>query len=190
MTLQPAWIAPARSALVLIDCQVDFGAPDGAMARRGADVTSAQAALAKAQVLADAARAAGVPVIFVRLLTGGEPGPCVEGTPGAGFAGPQPCPGERIVTKSRYSAFSRTGLAEQLQAQNIDALVLAGLTTECCIASSAWDAFERDFHVFIARDACAAYEDDLHQGALKALQRSGAVLGDTEDFVRSWKIII
>ena len=98
-TLQPDWIAPNRTSLVLIDIQVDFGSPDGEMARRGADVTACQAAVKKAEQLTEAARAAGVPVVFVRLLThpGGEnrimleskerqgddePDLCVEGTHG------------------------------------------------------------------------------------------------------------
>jgi nicotinamidase-related amidase len=74
-----------------------------------------------------------------------------------------------------------------LHAQAIDTLVLAGLTTECCVASTAWDGFEQDFHVFIAADACAAYEPDLHRHALKALEASGAVVADTSEFGRKWK---
>ena len=60
---------------------------------------------------------------------------------GADFIGPQPQAGDAIVSKTHFSAFARTGLAEQLHAQGVDTLVLAGLTTECCVASSAWDAF-------------------------------------------------
>src|SRR5947209_5354259 len=72
--LQPEWVAPSRTALVIIDMQVDFGSPGGEMARRGADVSACQRAVPKAMQLADSARAAGVPVMFVRLLThpGGE----------------------------------------------------------------------------------------------------------------------
>lgn len=203
--LQPEWVAPERTALVLIDMQMDFGAPDGEMAKRGADVKPAQAAVGRAGALAAAARGAGVRVVFVRLLShpGGEnriareakarhrkdePDLCVEGTPGAHFIGPQPAPGETIISKTQFSAFARTGLAEQLHAQNVDTLVLAGLTTECCVASSAWDAFERDFHVFIASDACAAYEDSLHAEALRALKMSGAILGTSAEFAKVWKI--
>ena len=40
-TLQPQWIAPSRTALVLIDFQVDFALPDGQMAKEGADISSA-----------------------------------------------------------------------------------------------------------------------------------------------------
>ena len=198
------WIAPTRTALLVIDCQVDFGAPDGEMARRGADMTAPQAALAKAGCLVEAARSADATVVFVRLITNpaaesyvireararqGEDGPdlCLEGTHGADFIGPQPLSGEAVISKSRYSAFSHTGLADRLHAGGIDTLVLAGLTTECCVAAAAWDAFERDFHVFIAADACAAYEDDLHRHALKALAQSGAVVVDVAAFAEIWK---
>jgi nicotinamidase-related amidase len=207
--MRPGWIAPdwinaGRTALLLIDCQMDFGSPDGAMAQRGADMTAPQAAVERAGVLADAARAAGVRIVFVRLLThsgresrvareakerrgDGEPDLCLEGTRGADFIGPQPEAGEAIVSKTHFSAFAHTGLGERLQAQGVDTLVLAGLTTECCVQSSAWDAFERDFHVFVAADACAAYEETLHRHALKALEMSGATVTAVADIVLSWK---
>ena len=200
------WIAPSRTAVVVIDCQVDFGSPDGEMARRGKDMAAPQAALAKAGLLVDAARAAGVKIVFVRLLThpGGEnriireekersgdnePDLCQEGTRGADFIGPQPQAGESIVSKTHFSAFARTGLADQLHASGIDTLVLAGLTTECCIASSAWDGFEQDFHIFIAADACAAYREDLHRHALQALEMSGATIAASAEYVALWKNI-
>ena len=202
--MKPDWIAPNRTAVIVIDCQVDFGALDGEMARRGADMTAPQAALEKAMELIDAARQAGVPIVFVRLLShpGGEnriareaklrqddhePDLCVEGSRGADFVGPKPQPGEMIVSKTHFSAFARTGLADQLHAQGLDSLVLAGLTTECCVASSAWDGFEHDFHIFIAEDACAAYDEELHRHALKALALSGATVAKTGQFAENWK---
>ena len=189
--MTPDAIAPARTALLLIDCQVDFGSADGEMARGGADMTAPLAAVERARALADAARAAGVPVIFVRLLSppGAEPPLCVEGTRGADFIGPQPQAGDAIISKTRFSAFARTDLDAQLRAQGVDSLVLAGLTTECCVASSAWDAFERDFQVFIAADACAAYEEPLHRQTLRALEMSGATIASTADFLDAWKKI-
>lgn len=136
--------APQRTALLLIDMQVDFAAPDGAMARQGKDMTAPQAALRRAAMLADVARKAGVPLFFVRLLSAPGSGArglfCVEGTRGADFVGPQPQSEDVIVSKSRFSAFARTGLAELLRARGIETVVLAGLTTECCIQASAWAA--------------------------------------------------
>jgi len=116
-----------------------------------------------------------------------EPDLCAEGTHGADFIGPQPRDGEAIVSKNHFSAFARTGLADQLHAQSVDTLVLAGLTTECCVQSSAWDAFERDFHIFLAEDACAAYEEALHRHALKALRLSAAMVVPVKDLVAAWK---
>jgi nicotinamidase-related amidase len=175
-----------QTALLLIDMQVDFGAPDGVMARQGKDVTAVPAALANAVLLADAARAAGMPLVFVRLLGRPQDGLCVEGTQGASFIGPLPQAGDVIVSKSRFSAFANTGLAEQLRAQGIATLVLAGLTTECCIQASAWAAFELDFRVVLAADACAAYEEDLHRHALRALELSGATLAASADLAGVW----
>jgi ureidoacrylate peracid hydrolase len=65
--------------------------------------------------------------------------------------------------------------------------VLCGVTTECCVASTAWDAFERDFHVVIAADAVAAYQPELHRAALAALALNGAILAQTEALRASWK---
>ena len=202
--MKPDWIAPKRTAVLVIDCQVDFGAADGEMAKRGADMTAPQAAVKKAAELVDAARAAGVTVMFVRLISNpgaesrviheararqGEQGPdlCVEGTHGADFIGPLPLPNETVISKHRYSAFARTGLADRLHSMGLDTLVLAGLTTECCVAASAWDGFELDFHVFIAGDACAAYEKDLHDHALRALTLSGATVAPAPEFAAIWK---
>jgi len=81
-------------------------------------------------------------------------------------------------------------LGERLHALGIDTLVLAGLTTECCIQSSAWAAFEQDFHVFIVEDGCAAYEEALHRHALKALKMSGATIAAAAEFSTAWKISI
>ena len=202
--LQPHWLAPARTALLVIDIQRDFAAPDGAMARLGSDMTAIFPAVAAAGALVAAARVQRVPVVFTRAVTAprletpiereakqrrGDDGPgiCVEGTEGAELLAPLPETGETVITKHRYSAFAGTGLAEQLKARGIDTLLLCGVTTECCVQSSAWDAFERDFHVFIATDAVAAYRSDLHDAALKALELNGAMLVSTAAAIAFWK---
>ena len=199
------WIAPSRTALLLVDCQVDFASPDGLMAQQGFDVTQAQAALGNAALLADAARKAGVPCLFARLVTlpgdetpmlrewksrrgqNEDPLLCREGSKGAEFVGVTPLPGEAVFSKSRYNAFAGTGLDAHLKALKRDTLVIGGLTTECCVDSTARDAFERDYHVFIAWDAVAAYEPDQHEGALKALALNCATLAPTADMISAWK---
>ncbi len=198
------WVTPARTALLVIDIQADFAAADGAMARSGADMRTIFPAVAQARTLVEAARARGVLRVFTRAITAphletgiereakerrgdDSPGICREGTPGAEFVEPRPQAEEVVVTKHRYSAFAGTGLAEKLKGRGIDTLALCGLTTECCIQSSAWDAFERDFHVVIASDAVAAYQPALHQAALQALELNGAMLATTQTLVSAWE---
>lgn len=201
--MKSEWVVPGRTALLLIDMQVDFASEAGGSGSH--DLTDARRAIVQAGRLADAARAAGVPCVFVRLVTrageetpilrewqarrgqGDDPPLCREGTPGAAFVGPQPEPGEIVISKSRYSAFTGTDLAGQLRARGIDTLVLTGLTTECCIDTTARDAFERDFHVVIATDAVAAYEPLLHTAALRALEINLVTLADCATIQASWK---
>jgi ureidoacrylate peracid hydrolase len=201
-----AWIAPRRTALLIVDMQTDFAAPEGAMGRAGADLSATPAALAAAQRLADAARAASVPVVFVGLMTAPEDDSaawaermrrqgvdpveelalCRAGTLGAAFVGPIPLVGEPVVAKLRYSGFFRTDLDAQLQRLGVDTLVIAGLTTECCVDCTVRDAFHLDYHVFVARDACAAYEPDLHEAALKSLALNCAIIVTTDAVVGAW----
>lgn len=200
------WVAPGRVALLIVDTQVDFALPSGAMGRAGLDLSTVPAALAAAGRLADAARAAGVPVIFAGLQTaaetdspiwaerlrrlGGEgaggAGVCRAGEVGADFVGPTPRSGELVVAKTRYSAFHGTGLAEHLRGRGLDTLVVCGLTTECCVDCTVRDAFHADFHVFVAADACAAYEPDLHAVALKALSLNCAIIATSGQIDAAW----
>ena len=205
MTLQD-WIAPDRTALVIVDMQVDFASPEGLSGQWGLDLSTVPPALAAADRLAASARAAGVPVVFVGLFTtpetdsdawdermrrlGNDPeaGPalCRAGAPGSDFVGPQPAPDELVFRKTRYSPFWDTDIDKQLEVLDVDTLVIAGLTTECCVADTAKDAFNHDYHVFIAVDACAAYEPDLHAGALKMLALNTAILTDMASVAAVW----
>jgi nicotinamidase-related amidase len=203
----PAWIAPDRTALVIIDMQVDFASPQGVLGQAGVDMEGVKPALAAAQRLADGARAAGTPVIFVGLQTradtdsafwkermrrrGGSPedesGICRAGEIGSAFYGPQPAEGELVVPKIRYSGFFGTTLDAALKARGVDTLVICGLTTECCVDCTVRDAFHLDYHVFVASDACAAYEPDLHAGALKSLELNCAILVETDQVLAAWQ---
>jgi ureidoacrylate peracid hydrolase len=199
------WIKPERTALLLIDMQLDFAAPEGGLGKDGMHMGAPQAAVREASSLADAARRAGVACVFVRLITRdqdetaflrewkkrrGADGPplCREGTQGAEFVGPQPQSGEMVFSKKRYNAFIGTGLDAALRGEGIDTLVVAGLTTECCIDSSVRDAFERDYHVFVVEDATACYEPELHAAAIRALALNCARIARAAEVRDAWKL--
>lgn len=201
-----AWIAPGRTAVLVVDMQVDFASPDGALGGF-IDMGVVEPALAAAEKLVADARAAGAPVVFVGLWTtpetdsaawnerlrrrGGNPDVdaalCRAGEKGSAFYGPQPAPGEQVVRKTRYSAFVGTDLDQRLRDMGVDTLVVAGLTTECCVDSTVRDAFDLDYHVFVAADACAAYEADLHEASLKVMELNSAILTDTAEIAEAWK---
>ncbi len=200
-----AWIAPSRTAVMVIDIQADFASPDGALGAY-VDMAAVQPAVKAAERLVEAARAAGAPVVFVGLFTapetdspswkermrrrGGDPDDesalCRVGQPGSDFYGPKPLPGEVVVQKTRYSGFVGTDLDARLKALGVDTLIAAGLTTECCVDSTVRDAFSLDYHVFVAADACAAYEPEIHTVSLKVMELNSAILTDTGQIAAAW----
>lgn len=206
------WIAPGRAALLVVDMQVDFASPEGAAGRWGMDLSAVPAALAATERLVAAARGAEVPVIFTGLFTtpetdspawaermrrrGADPlaladmAICRLGEAGGEFVGPRPLPGELVIHKTRYSGFWGTDLDTRLKDLGVDTLVLAGLTTECCVGDTARDAFNLDYHVFVAADACAAYEPDLHAGALKMIDLNTGMVVDTASVAEAWRSAI
>ena len=52
---------------------------------------------------------------------------------------------------------------------NPDAIVLAGVTTDCCVLSTALAAADAGVHVMVAADACAGVTEADHQRALDAM---------------------
>ncbi len=201
-----AWITPGRTAVLVIDMQVDFGSPQGALGKAGVDMSIVTPALAAAERVVEAARAAGAPVIFVGLQTApstdssawrewmrrrrgdpdGDSALCRAGTPGAAFMGPLPQAGEPVIAKTRYSGFHGAELDGVLKGLGVDTLVVCGLTTECCVDCTVRDAFHLDYHVFVVRDACAAYDPALHEAALMSLELNCAILADTSEIVSAW----
>ncbi|WP_454759791.1 cysteine hydrolase family protein [Caulobacter segnis] len=200
-----AWITPSRTAVLVIDIQVDFASPEGALGGY-VDMAVVQPAVTAAERLVEAARGAGVPVVFVGLFTapetdspswkermrrrGGDPDNesalCREGEVGSDFYGPKPLPDDLVVKKVRYSGFVGTNLDARLNALGVDTLVVAGLTTECCVDSTVRDAFSLDYHVFVAADACAAYEPEIHAASLKVMELNSAILTDTAAIAHAW----
>jgi ureidoacrylate peracid hydrolase len=200
------WIAPSRTAVIVIDIQVDFASPDGVLGRAGVDMSVVQPAVAAAERLVALARKAGVPVVFVGLQTaaaldsptwrermrrqGADPSAdsavCRVGEYGAQFVGPTPLPGELVIAKIRYSSFFGTNLNAGLKAMGVDTLLVCGLTTECCIDSTVRDAFHLDYHVFVASNASAAYDPAIHEATLTILEQNCAILVSVDEVQAAW----
>ncbi|MBO0880519.1 MAG: isochorismatase family protein [Mycobacterium sp.] len=160
---------PARAALLVIDMQEHF-----------ADI--ATAIVPAVSSLVAAARDAVVPVFYTRH---GHQDLAVDGGVLAAWwdgdlsmvgdadwqflSGITPEPNEPIIDKTRYSAFFGTQLASLLSARDVSDLVICGVVTNCCCETTARDAFMRDYNVFVAANATAATNEDLHISSLKGM---------------------
>lgn len=82
-----------------------------------------------------------------------------------------------IVVKSGASAFfpGKCNLKEQLDARNIDTVLIAGAVTNICCESSARDATELEYKVVLVADALSGHAHGLHEATLATFYR---IFGD------------
>ena len=143
-----------------------------------------ESALAANVILADAARAAGVPVVFtrVRYTSGGLDGGLfyrkvpalaayLDGNPLGDFVDElRPRNGELVVTKQYASAFFGTSLAASLTALGIDTLLITGFSTSGCVRATALDALQHGLIPYVVSDACGDRAPGPHEANLFDLQ--------------------
>lgn len=161
-----------RTALLVMDMQLGIigrADPDGR-------------ALAGAVDAVGAARAAGLPVVFVRVAF--RPGfPEVSATNrafsalrdsrGAAMTIDAPetqihaelnvRPDEPVIVKKRISAFAGSDLEIVLRALEVRHLVLAGISTSGVVLSTVREAADRDYALTVLADACADVDPEVHR---------------------------
>lgn len=191
-------IDPTRAALVVIDMQNVFLAPDEVFGNPNAmDIIPA------VNRLAGAARAAGMPVIWTRQTVSSDPAlampewqydlsiPDVRRAVETMIAGTRshalhPAmavePGDVVIDKYRYSAFlcPARALETELARRGIDMIVIAGTLTNVCCESSARDGNMMGYRVIAVSDAMATHTDAEHNAALLNLRLSFADVRDTD----------
>ncbi len=154
--------APDRSmvALLILDMISDFGFRGGAAAARAALPIASRIAR-----LAQRARRAGVPVIFVNDNLGRWRSDfpailrhCsrVASKGAAVLEALAPQPRDYVVLKPKHSGFYATPLATLLEYVGARTLVLTGASTHQCVLFTANDAYVRDYRLWIPRDCVAS----------------------------------
>jgi ureidoacrylate peracid hydrolase len=188
-------IEPRRTALLIVDLQNDFLAPDGAYARGGAASGAARALPARIEPLARALAAAGGMVVASRFTlwpdARGEPmvsehlralrpflarGDFAPGSRGQAVVDALAPHVAVAVDKVAYSAFFMTQLDWVLRHAGIDTVAICGIVTNGGVASTARDAHVREYHVQVLGDGCAAFRDSVHAASLADLATVGEVL--------------
>ena len=113
---------------------------------------------------------------------------CITGSWGADFHVVRPAPGEPIVIKHRYSAFTSTELNALLQRRGIGSLLLTGVATDTCVESTGRDAYFIDYYVTLVADCCGAFNDADHQGALERFDRDYGAIVNADDLIAVWRL--
>jgi maleamate amidohydrolase len=167
-----------RPALLIVDVCNAYLDPNSPL------YAGVESALASNIHLVDAARLAGVPVVFTRVLysaDGADGGlfyrkvPALKaylpGNPLGDFpAGFGPRADEVVVTKQYASAFFGTTLASTLTAMRTDCLLITGFSTSGCVRATALDALQHGFAPFVVREACGDRAEGPHESNLFDLQ--------------------
>lgn len=205
-------VAPAHTALVLVDLQNDFVHPEGWVAKQQihghVGDTGIATVVERSAALLEHARAAGVLRVFVRMIgddrylsgpmkavyarnhAGPRP-PCVaEGTWGAACADeftPDGSDEELVVDKHRNSAFIGTRLDLLLRSRGIRTIVVCGVATSGCVESTVRDGYMLDYYVVLAGDACGDYEQGRHDASLSKVQLSFGTVIDVADLAARWR---
>lgn len=183
-------VHPATAAFLVIDMQNDFLLPSSPLAARGG-----LELLPRVNRMIAAARKHSMLLVFTAsTYYSNEPygrlgdlfpelyhtSVLKDGTPGWQIHPELDYrPGDVLIKKPRYSAFWRTDLDDLLRARGIDTLILSGVWSNCCVESTARDAFFRDYRVIVLED-CVATGDlpDLGHGSFPAEEIQRVTLAD------------
>jgi nicotinamidase-related amidase len=175
-------LRPAKTALIVIDLQKGI-------ARMPTAPHDAATVIQNAKRLADALRAQGGFIVFVR-VAGSPDGkdrlhPACDSPLGGG---PLPADwselvpdlevqaGDLVLTKKQWGAFYGTELDLQLRRRGLTTIILCGIATCFGVESTARDAFERGYEQVFAEDATSSRTAAEHEHTVgRILPRIGLV---------------
>ena len=177
-----------RAALIIIDVQKGFDDPT--LGNRNNQ--NAEANMAK---LLNHWREHTRPVIFIQHISTSADSPFYPGKSGIAFKDEiTPQAGELIFKKNVHSAFIGTDLEGTLRRQNIQDVVIVGLTTDHCVSTTTRMASDLGFNTAIVSDATATFDregpdgrvhaaEEVHQLALVNLHAEFALVLHTETLI-------
>lgn len=179
---EPLSLDPVATALIIVDMQNAYASLGGYVDTAGFDISGAQGTIANIAAIAEAARVAGILVVYLQngwdaayQEAGGEGSPnwhksnalktmrrrpelhgqflAKGGWDYALVDALQPRPGDLVVPKTRYSGFFNSTLDSTLRARGIRSLVFTGIATNVCVESTVRDAFHLEYFSVMLRDA-------------------------------------
>ncbi len=194
-----------HTALLAMDFENDIVHENGAFKDFGfAQMVKQNDVLGKTARLLDAARGAGVKVIYVSVkFRAGYPerpqnagifqglvaaNALVEGTWGSTIhEAVSPKEGEAVVSKRGISAFTGSDLAAVLLTGGITTLLLTGVATNFVVEGTAREAADRGYNVVIVGDCCASVSQEAHESSLTTALPLLTTISSSEEVMAALK---
>ena len=90
-------------------------------------------------------------------------------------------PGDLQLEKRHASSFHGTELDEWLRNQEVDSVVVTGLTTSGCVRATAVDGLQNNYRVVVPREACGDRDEQAHEANLYDLNAKYADVLSLDD---------
>jgi len=201
--------APEHTALLVIDPQNDFLAPDGAVVRlMGFDPARVQAAVPPLNQLIEKARDRGIRIVWTQSFI--DPARAtpnykargflqdarkrnldlvVEGSRGSDwYSGMiKPLADEVIIRKYHYDAFSDTNLDLLLRSSGIKTLLLTGFMANVCVETAARHAYILGYYVVVVGDCTEAATRAEYESTLYNIGTYFGKTATSEEIVSLWE---
>jgi nicotinamidase-related amidase len=138
-----------QSALLIIDVQ-------RALFGRSTPVYLAEELLLNIGYLVERAHESGMPVFYIQHANKSF---LAEGTDGWQLhSALKPNKSDIVIQKKHGNAFQKTTLRQELEARNIDTLVITGLVTNGCVRATCMGAIKLGYRAVLVKDGHSTYQ--------------------------------
>lgn len=194
---------PKHTAILVIDIQKDFAAPDGLLGQRGRDLSMVEPMIDRLEEFIQSAATIGVPIFYGQQIydrskltelqkeqydLDGRYITCDINGDGYHFYRINP-PAEDVFIKYNYNIFSNPELEKRLSAQGIKTLIITGMDSYWCVETAIRNAFDLGYKVVVPKDllACGGRHEDLHNRTLELVQKTFGVVTTAAEIIKIWQ---
>jgi nicotinamidase-related amidase len=177
---------PATTAVIAVHMQPDIVSADGAFGPIFAAQAAERDIVGVIGKLLDAARAAGVTVVYTRVAWKSDYSDLIPNSPLLDMVVEKKClvdgrdqaeivpqlsphPGDVVVTHKRVGGFFDSDLDWQLRVRGIETLLFAGVATNVSVEGTARQASDLGYRTVVVSDACSAADESAHDASLNSL---------------------
>lgn len=179
----------SNSIYLVLDMMNDLVHPDGPNGNAPyGEQSRARNIVENTRTAIDKARAAGLPIGFVRVGFSPDYRECPPNSPifsnarkngifklGEWGTETHPDLGQRPedfdIVKHRVSPFYATSLEAILSAKGIKRIYCSGISTNAVVQAAVREGHDRDYEIIVLEDGCCGLSDEEHDMAVKSFQR-------------------